>query len=123
MKKAQGSMEYLLILAAILAIAVIVVIILSQLLAPGEDSTTVTEDKYNFAIAGFDIKGYDQPFNPADPTTAPGMIVASDNEQWGNCGGLVGSLDDLPCTNPEKIGTLNGHDGNKYSIYTSRKSL
>ena len=64
MRKGQGSLEYLLILAAILAIAVVVVVVANSMLAPGQEAGEVAQDKYNCGVVGIELHGYTrQPTN------------------------------------------------------------
>jgi uncharacterized protein (UPF0333 family) len=63
MNKGQGSLEYLLILAAILAIAVVVVVVANSMLAPAKASGAVTEDKYNCGLSGIELKNYIAPYS------------------------------------------------------------
>lgn len=84
MKKGQGSLEYLLILAAILAIAVVVVLISSSLLAEPEEATAINEDKYSCAVAGIELIGYSEAY---DGTLAKSpSAVARNSDQMTNAG-------------------------------------
>ena len=62
MRKGQGSLEYLLILAAILAIAVVVVVVAQSMLNPAKSSAEVTEDKFNCATAGIELLDYSEAY-------------------------------------------------------------
>ena len=53
MRRAQGSLEYLLILAAILAIAVIVVLVANAMLGTPDEANIVNQDKYGFAFTWY----------------------------------------------------------------------
>ncbi|MBN3037244.1 MAG: hypothetical protein JW834_02250, partial [Candidatus Diapherotrites archaeon] len=53
-----GSLEYLLILAAVLAIAVVVVVVANQMLAPAQAAAGVSEDKYRASVEGIELEGY-----------------------------------------------------------------
>ncbi|MFC2174662.1 class III signal peptide-containing protein [archaeon] len=61
MKKGQGSLEYLLILAAILAIAVVVVVVANSLLSAPQQQTKLGEDKYTCSLQGIELVGYSTP--------------------------------------------------------------
>ncbi len=63
MRKGQGSLEYLLILAAILAIAVVVVVVAQSMLNPATKSAEVTEDKFNCATAGIELVDYKEAYD------------------------------------------------------------
>jgi len=66
MRKGQGSLEYLLILAAILAIAVVVVVVAQSMLSPAETAADVTEDKYGCGVNGIELVGYDTVYKSGD---------------------------------------------------------
>ena len=57
-KKGQGALEYLLILAAVLAIAVVVILVAHQIATPAQNSALINQDKYNCAQAGIDLVNY-----------------------------------------------------------------
>ncbi len=78
MKRAQGSLEYLLIFAAVLAIAVVIVLVANSLLGSPQEATEVQQDKYSFAVNGFEVNGYDKPINVNDPTTFPNSLNKQD---------------------------------------------
>ncbi|MCD6522740.1 MAG: class III signal peptide-containing protein [Candidatus Diapherotrites archaeon] len=58
--KAQGSLEYLLILAAILAIAVVVVVVANSMLAPGQEAGAINQDKYQCSLQGIELVNYNK---------------------------------------------------------------
>ena len=72
-KPAQGSTEYLLILAAILAIAVVVVVVANGMLETPKSQAVFRTDSYRFAVAGMELVGYSQPFN-GNKETAPAAV-------------------------------------------------
>jgi hypothetical protein len=79
MKKGQGSLEYLLILAAILAIAVVVVVVAQSMLAPGKAAGATTTDKYNCGLAGIELTSYDTSYTGSGLTEAPAWGVSYAN--------------------------------------------
>jgi len=60
MKKGQGSLEYLLILAAILAIAVVVVVVANTLLSTPQAEAKLGEDRYACSLVGIELVQYAQ---------------------------------------------------------------
>ncbi len=82
MRRAQGSLEYLLILAAILAIAVVVVIVATSLLSNPQSQTEISQAKYEAALQGVEFIGYDSVFD-GTLATAPLQIVKQ-GEAWSN---------------------------------------
>ncbi len=66
-RKGQGALEYLLILAAVLAIAVVVILVAHQVATPAQSSATVNQDKFSCAQAGIELVNYNQ--LPSDLTT------------------------------------------------------
>ncbi|MCD6522739.1 MAG: class III signal peptide-containing protein [Candidatus Diapherotrites archaeon] len=79
--KAQGSLEYLLILAAILAISAVVVIVANTMLAPGQASSSVTSDKYAASLKGIELVGYSQVY---DGVSNYPVKITYKNAQYGN---------------------------------------
>lgn len=57
---AQGSLEYLLILAAVLAIAVVVVVVANSMMSPAEASADVSEIKYRCSMEDIELIGFDE---------------------------------------------------------------
>lgn len=55
-KKGQGALEYLLILAAVLAIAVVVILVANQIMSPARESTVLNSDKFECAKVGIELK-------------------------------------------------------------------
>ena len=55
MKKGQGSLEYLLILAAILAIAVVVVVVANSMLSAPQSQSKVQQDRYACSLQGIEL--------------------------------------------------------------------
>ncbi len=90
-ERAQGSLEYLLILAAILAIAAVVVIVAQAMLSPAERTANVGKTKYELLTKhDIELSGYNEPFDstsrPSTLETAPEMIIKSGKEypQYGS---------------------------------------
>ena len=55
MKKGQGSLEYLLILAAILAIAVVVVVVANSMLQSPQQQSKIQQDRYTCSLQGIEL--------------------------------------------------------------------
>ena len=70
---AQGSLEYLLILAAILAIAVVVILIANQLMAAPQEANIINQEKYECALSGVELIGYDALYD-GTKDTAPSAV-------------------------------------------------
>ena len=89
-KKGQGALEYLLILAAVLAIAVVVILVAHQIATPAQNSALINQDKYNCAQAGIDLVNYNALPNSVShisveytgrgPVTCNGRMHMSDAE-------------------------------------------
>lgn len=110
MPRGQGSLEYLLILAAILALAVIVVLIANMMLGSPRETNIVTQDKYNFAVRGAELRGYERPIDPGDACgTAPELIVV-DGEEYGCADPAAPSWAEL-------IGELHDSQGGSYPVH------
>ena len=60
MKKGQGSLEYLLILAAILAIAVVVVVVANSLMSAPQTQAKVGEDQYKCSLQQIELISYSE---------------------------------------------------------------
>ena len=109
MRRGQGSLEYLLVLASILAIAVIIVLVANYMLGTPTESNVVSEDKYNFAVNGWDVKGYDRPFDPKDLSTLPKSFVHDGKE-------YDVSANPIP-DDAVPIGTITDSLGNSHTVY------
>ncbi len=127
MKRGQGSLEYLLILAAILAIAVVVVLVANSLLSAPAGQTQVQEGEYACAISGIELRGYDSVYAGAASIveTGPSAITFTDNfgrEQTVEFNG--GASVTIP--NPDAYGetacTLSGLD-HDYTLYVNKNNL
>ncbi|MFC2174882.1 class III signal peptide-containing protein [archaeon] len=81
MKRGQGSLEYLLILAAILAIGVVVVIVANSMLSAPSGQVGLQESKYECAIAGIELIGYHAVYQGATTIgeTGPSAITFTDS--------------------------------------------
>lgn len=58
MKKGQGSLEYLLILAAILAIAVVVIVVANSMIGTPQKTADLNKDKYECSMKGIELIDY-----------------------------------------------------------------
>ncbi len=66
-RKGQGALEYLLILAAVLVIAVIVILVAHRISTPAQTSVTVNQDKFDCAKVGIELLNYNElPSSPND---------------------------------------------------------
>ncbi len=104
MKKGQGSLEYLLILAAILAIAVVVVVVANSLLAAPQEQTQINEDKYGCSLQGIELVNYNSAFGSTGvPTVNPNVFSVKYN----------GNAANWAASGSNKIASCNvGIDGN-----------
>ena len=114
MRRGQGSLEYLLILAAILAIAVVVVLIANSMLGSPKDVNTVNQDKYNFALQGWEIKGYNNPIDVSDTAES-----APESFNWR--GDSYSYNPAAPPADATEIGVLQDREGNTYTVYTDEE--
>ncbi|MFC2174998.1 class III signal peptide-containing protein [archaeon] len=112
MKRGQGSLEYLLILAAILAIGVVVVLVANSMLATPSGAAALQEDKYKLATQGFEVKGYDEAFTPGESDSLPDSLKKGDYDYF-----FSGDTD-LP-DDSILIGSLTDSSGGSHSVYTS----
>lgn len=72
--RSQGSLEYLLILAAILAIAVVVVVVANQVLRPAKSAVFLQEDNYKASLHGIEFIAYAKPYEGL-VTEAPRALI------------------------------------------------
>ena len=115
MRRGQGSLEYLLILAAILAIAVVIVLIANMLLGTPKEANLINQDKYNFATNGWEIRGYDKPITPSDPCASGRMTFVK--------GGKVYSCNPAaPAAGAEPIGVITDQSGDTHTVYADNDS-
>ena len=70
-KRGQGSLEYLLILAAVLAVAVIVVVVANNLMGGTESRVTLSDSIYECGAKGIEFLGYTQIYKGDATTTGP----------------------------------------------------
>ncbi len=75
--KGQGALEYLLILAAVLAIAVIVILVAHQVSTPAQQSALINEDKYSCAQAGIELVNYN-----SLPPSGVGVVVKYQGKEY-----------------------------------------
>ncbi len=75
--KGQGALEYLLILAAVLAIAVIVILVAHQVSTPAQQSALINEDKYSCAQAGIELVNYN-----SLPSSGIGVVVKYQGKEY-----------------------------------------
>ncbi|MFC2174887.1 class III signal peptide-containing protein [archaeon] len=122
MKRAQGSLEYLLILAAILAIGVVVVLVANSLLGAPAAQTGLQESRYACAIAGVELIGYNAAYEGAETIgeTGPSAITFTDSQgvqqrlQYNN--GLF--VEEDPMAYGDLACTINSH-----TLYVNRDNL
>jgi len=105
--KGQGSLEYLLILAAVLAIAIVVIIVGNSLVTAPEQSTVISKDKFEASFDGVTFAGYNKAFDPNDVNTWPDAI-----NYEGETYPLVEGTPSGPV-----IAVITGPDGIEYPIY------
>ncbi len=123
MQKAQGSLEYLIILAAVLALAVVIVLLAGSWLGTPIESATANQDKNAFAVNGIEIRGYDKAFVIGDTKTLPDSLIKDGISyvyagEYTDKGKLVGEITD------ENGDTHNVYvnDGNGYYVGGSGSS-
>ena len=115
MRKGQGSLETLLIIAAVLVIAVAVVLTANYLLGTPTESTSVIDDKFAASLKGAELIGYEKPFD-GTAATAPGEIVV--NRKTHNSVEVI-DRDDLANINGlTYLTSLNGENGT-YPVYVA----
>ncbi len=71
--RGQGSLEYLLILAAVLAIAVVVILVANNIMNPARTGASIQMDKYSCSLEGIELLNYNSPYL-GTRETAPGQI-------------------------------------------------
>ncbi len=91
-RRGQGALEYLLILAAILAIAVVAILVAHNIMSPARTSVGVGADKYSCSISGIELLNYNKPYDGTQ-NTAPGQV-----KPCGTCSPL--DLSDSSSSNP-----------------------
>ncbi len=79
-RKGQGALEYLLILAAVLAIAVVVILVAHSVATPAQTSSVVNQDKFACAQAGIELVNYN-----SLPTSANNVTVRYNGITSGPC--------------------------------------
>ena len=108
-KKGQGALEYLLILAAVLAIAVVVILVAHSVSTPAQQSTVVNQDKFACAQAGIELVNYNS--LPADPSkTNPVLVQVRYQGHEADCA-TEGDVSDADATC-----TIHSSGGNTYTI-------
>lgn len=93
-KKGQGSIEYLIILAAVIAVAAIVVVYIFYLQGGQENRIRVESQKTGCSSKGIDLPNYIDEFPVNATDAASWMIVKYAGEQM-TCDAGPGPLDDL----------------------------
>ncbi len=76
-RKGQGALEYLLILAAVLIVAVVAILVMNHVQSKA-GVKEVAEDKYQCSLAGIKLLDYDKPYDGTFET-APGRIIPCGN--------------------------------------------
>ncbi len=103
MEKGQGSLEYLLILAAILAIAVAVVLVANQMMTPAEERGKISEDKHKCSLAGIELNGYDSRYDGTSETVPDSISLTNSGEELERNGGTE-STSEKPASASCEIG-------------------
>lgn len=98
-KKGQGSLEYLLILAAVLAIAVVVVVVARSMMAPARTRGQAEQDRYDCGLSGLQLKNYNEQI--VDETEIPsdkwgGMVTYQQSDF--NCSEMNADSREAVCT-------------------------
>lgn len=114
-KKGQGSIEYLMILAAVLAIAVVVVVLATTFFTRYRDPAEIAQDKSVCAASGIELKNYVDRFDCIGGYAASTCATGQTKWAHGNmsveyggkvltCTGSMTLVGDSAC----KIGLQNG---------------
>lgn len=82
MRKAQGSIETLLIIAAVLVITVSVVLTANYILGEPTEQSSIIDDKFAASLKGAELIGYEQQFDGTDES-APDCIVINREDSYG----------------------------------------
>ncbi len=109
-KKGQGSLEYLLILAAILAIAVVVVVVARSMMAPAKRAGKAAQDKYVCGNSGIELVNYNEQISSGD--TIPGDVWSGEITYKGNS--IV--CDSRSTVSPPDATCTIGEAGNKVDL-------
>jgi hypothetical protein len=72
--RGQGSLEYLIIAAAVLAIGAVVVVVVNSVFFAPKTSADVNKDKYLASVAGIEIQDYATPYDGTAATAPKTMI-------------------------------------------------
>ena len=118
MKKGQGSVETLLIIAAVLVIAVAVVIISNYLMSGTVDHTSVIDDKFAASLKGIELHGYDKPFDPNNLDSFPSSITLNRQDDYGI---TVVDWNQIP-RDSILLTILTDEDGNEYAVFAPSES-
>ena len=123
MAKGQGSLEYLLILAAILAIAVVVIVVANSMIGAPQTTAQLTKDKYEASVVGAELVGYDKLYD-GNADTLPAaikykgstysggqlVIISTANYDAAAAAGGVTTLFSLGAT-PKRVGYVANYGG------------
>jgi len=118
-KKGQGTLEYLLILAAILAIAVTVIVVANSLLSTPEGQLDIQDDLYRASLAGVQLIGYDQIYTGV-PGTEPTQVIYQGTTHQVTPVSSVAEALALGINPDDAIATIyigEGPNGESYTIY------
>ncbi len=115
-KKGQGSLEYLLILAAILAIAVVVVVVARSMMAPAKRAGKAAQDKYVCGNSGIELVNYNEQISSGD--SIPGDVWSGDITYKGES--FICSNANVPVTSPDATCTI-GEAGKKVDLNVTSK--
>jgi uncharacterized protein (UPF0333 family) len=109
-KKGQGALEYLLILAAVLAIAVVVILVAHQIATPAQNSAVVNQDKYNCAQAGIELVNYN-----ALPHKYSNVNVSYQGKEVA-CEGLSEEIDKSDLSKVNAACTIHDDNGREHNL-------
>ena len=95
MGKAQGLLEYLLLVGAALMVALIVVVVIANYILPIVQQGGVGTDIAACGLEGIELIGYQNPFDGTEDTLPDGIAY---HGRTLVLGGVAGSIDVASCT-------------------------
>lgn len=80
-----------------------------MLLGTPQETAIVNKDKYNFAVAGWEIRGYDRPYDPTAPDRTPDEFIKNTQRFDYNSS--------APPIDARSIGSITTSGGETYPVY------
>ncbi len=106
-RKGQGALEYLLILAAVLAIAVVVILVAHHVATPAQQSTVVNQDKFSCAQAGIELVNYN-----SLPSSASEVSVRYQGSDTTQCSSTT-----KPVSDADASCVIHDANNNEHTLY------